>query len=156
MHDAALVRELQRLADLGNDFEDLPWLGRVALQQVLQVHAGDELHGVIHMALGGLAKVIHGDNVRMIEPCERLGLAPEALGEGGFVAMHLGQQLHGHGAVEAFLHRLVHRPHAATVDEFEELVTGNKDIQLRRRGRREGFELDGVTALVLRRLHGAF
>ena len=60
------------------------------LQRLAQVHAVDELHQQVEEA-AGLAEVVDGDDVRVAEAGERLGLAVEALGEARVVGSVRGR-----------------------------------------------------------------
>ena len=151
MHDAPLVRELQCLAYLGDDLQKLPGFRRSSLQQMLQVHAGDIFHRVVHLPVGCLTKVIHRDDVRMIELCQCMGLPFEAFRKSLFVPMHLGQQFDGHGAVQAALHRLVNSAHSSPVDELQKLIGRNQPVQFCRRRWSERLKAEGLLAAVRHR-----
>ena len=80
MHDAVLVRVLQRLADRRHDGQRLLRREAPGLHRLPQIHAIHELHEQV-VEPARLAEVVHGDDVRMAQRRERLGLAREALGE---------------------------------------------------------------------------
>ena len=76
--DAGVVRELERVAQLAHDahrFLQVEALVRV--EEVLEFLALDELHDEVG-DVAFLAEVVHLDDVRMVEPRDRLGLAHEA------------------------------------------------------------------------------
>ena len=78
--DALLVRILERLADRRHDDQRLLRRQLPGLQQLPQAHPIHELHQQVIEAVG-LAEVIDGDNVRMVEAGQRLRLAGETLGK---------------------------------------------------------------------------
>ena len=81
MHDALLVRVVERAGDLARDAERL--VDRqllVALEMLAQCLAFDVRHREPEMAVGGLAGVEHGEDVRMRERRGEADLAAEALG----------------------------------------------------------------------------
>ena len=112
------------------------------LQQLPQAHPIHKLHQQVIKAVG-LAEVIDGDDVGMVEPRQRLRLARETLGKARVFLLLAGQDFQRHEAVEPRLARLIDHAHAAAAQAF-------KDFQLRElagdllQGRR-GFRLRGAT-----------
>ena len=92
MDDPFVVRVLERLADLGDDRQRLARLELAACQQLPQVHAIDVLHEEVVQA-AGLAEVVQGDDVRVIEPGQGAGLAGESLREPGDASDMVGRIL---------------------------------------------------------------
>jgi hypothetical protein len=111
---------LQRLTDCGNDCQCLLWLQFSIAQHVAKVHSVDELH---HQEIqsSGLAEVVDGDDMRMVELRKQLRLTCEAPGEAGIVFPLRSEDLDGDQAVERFLPRLVNDPHAAPTEAFDDL-----------------------------------
>ena len=70
--DAAVVRELERLADLGNDGERLLGRETPGAHGLAEIDAVDELHEEVEEA-SGLPEVVDGDDVRVIEFAPRVG-----------------------------------------------------------------------------------
>ena len=112
VNDAFVVRELQRLADLRHDGQRLFWRQFPRLFDFAQVGAIHELHQQI-VQRAGLAKVMNGDDVRMIEAGQGAGFAVEPLGKTGIAGHRRRQHLQGDQTVQCRLARLVNRPHAA-------------------------------------------
>ena len=110
--DAAVVGELERLADLRDDGQRLLWAEVPAALELPQVGAVHELHHQIGVSTG-LAEVVDADNVRVAELGQGAGLALEALAEGRVFIGLRGQDLERHESVEARLSSLVNRAHAA-------------------------------------------
>src|SRR5262249_30228668 len=82
-------------------------------------------------------EIVHGDDVRMIEPGQRPGLARETLGE-RWVARYLWRQdLDRDQAIELRLPGLVDRPHAPLAEQGQHLELGEVPGQLGRRGGHE-------------------
>src|SRR5262249_34848643 len=95
----------------------------------------DELEQEVEEALT-LAEVVELDHVRMVEPRENHGLAPEALGEGRILARVEREHLEGDEALDPRLARLVDGAHAALAEEREdlELREAARDLGERRCG----------------------
>jgi hypothetical protein len=113
------------------------------LDRLAEVHAVHVFHEEVEQAVGGLAKVMHADDMRMAQPCQGAGLAGEALGEGRVAAGLRRQDLHRNQAVQTLLPRLVDRAHAAAAEKFDNLQLrelGRKFLDRRRNeaGRRRG------------------
>jgi hypothetical protein len=82
--DAFVVGELECFADLRDYLQRL--LGRepARLLDLPQIRAVHELHHQIRLA-GRLPEIMHGHNVRVIQPGQRAGLPIEPLGKTGIV-----------------------------------------------------------------------
>ena len=112
---AALVRVMDGAGDLREQPGRLPRRQR-ALQETLRERAAvHQLHGEELLPVG-LADLMDGDDVRMVQPRDRLRLGAEARqllrpGEGG-----RADELQGDGALEPEVLRLVDDPHAAVSD----------------------------------------
>ena len=99
-------------------------LGRAG-QAVVEAAALEQLQGHERQAVG-LADVVDLDDVRMVQPRDRLGLdaeASELLGAGVTAA---ADHLQGHQPVQAAVAGLVDHPHAALAELLEDLVTGDR------------------------------
>ena len=92
-------------------------------KQLPQAHPIHKLHQQVIQAVG-LAEVIDGDDVGMVEPGQRLRLAREPLGEARVFLLLASQDLQRHEAVEPRLARLIDHAHAAAAQAFQ-------DFQLR-------------------------
>ena len=120
VQDAFVVGELERLANLRHEHHRLLRGEPARLHRLAQVYAVHELHQQVEEP-AGLAEVMDGDDVRVVQPRQHAGLAVESLGEGGVGGQRLRQELERDEAVQLRLARLVHHPHAAVADEFEYL-----------------------------------
>jgi hypothetical protein len=120
VHDAVVVRELQRLADRRHDGQRL--LGRQAarLHRLAQVDAVDVLHQQ-EIELAGPAEVVHRDDIRVAELGQGLALPREPLGEAGVGRVLGGEDLERHEPGERLLAGLVDGPHPAVADELDQL-----------------------------------
>ncbi len=151
MDDAVVVGELEGVADLGDDGQGLAGGEAAAVDEVAQGDAVHELHEQIKIA-AGLAEVVDGDDVRVVEAGQGLGLAGEALGEGGVGAALGGEELEGDEAAEGFLAGLVNHAHAAAAEAGKDLQLGEMRGDLLDRGRggggRGGFGKVGLGAEV--------
>lgn len=109
----------------------------------MDVHAVDELHHEVELALGRLAEIEDRKDGGVVEPGHGLGLLLEALGEVQFVRAcgeGLREQLDGDAAVELGLPSLVDRTHAAPTDNAADLVLRQQGLQGFGRGRLPGGE----------------
>ena len=82
------------------------------------------------------AKTIDRDDIGMAELGHGLGLAGETLGEGRLAADLRRQNLQRHQAVKLLLAGLVHRPHAAAADKFQDVQFREQRRKLLHRRRR--------------------
>ena len=150
MDDALVVGELERGADLRNDFQRLArrkFARLLDLPQVRPVHIfHDEImHGCGRDALLrvlaerqlGPAKVVNADDVRVAEFREGAGFAGEAAGEIQVAARPRRENFQRDETVERRLARLVNRAHAALADEFNDFELGKQLGEIGNRGRNE-------------------
>ena len=144
MHDALLVRVVERTRDLARDAQRL--VDRellVATEMVAQRLALDVGHREPELAVGGLAGIQHGEDVRMRERGGEADLAPEALGakRGREIGVeHLERDL----AAVLLVRREIDRGHAATPQLTQEFVLGAEyRLQLVQPRRRHPFLLPG-------------
>jgi hypothetical protein len=113
-----LARDPKRVGD-----RELP-LARQALPQGLAVH---ERHREPELAVG-VARVEHGENVRVLEPGREPDLSEEPLGAER--PSELGvQDLEGDGAVVAEVVRAVDRRHAAAAELGVETVAAGEGLR---------------------------
>src|SRR5690606_35891986 len=83
----------------------------------------------------GAAEFVEGDDVWMVQFCERPGLAGESFRESGVVIDARGQDLQGDDSIEFLLANLIDRTHAAAAEEFKDLELGKSVFEFPRRGR---------------------
>jgi hypothetical protein len=117
VHDALAVRLADRVADLLRDVQRAGGRERaLGVDHVGQRAPVEELHDEEEALVGELPEEDHADDVRMIERGRDAGLSLEAPDRVG-VLRELGvQDLHGDGALDAELPRLVDRAHAARAE----------------------------------------
>ena len=94
------------------------------LQQLPQRHAVHEFHQQVVKPVR-LAEIVHGDDVRVAQPRQRLGFAQEALGELRVGALLRREDLQRDEPVQLRLARLIDHAHAAAPEAFQ-------DFQLRK------------------------
>ena len=100
---------------------------RAAPDDLLQVRARQVLHDDVVAAVR-LAAVVDGDDVRVVQPGRRRGLAPEALHELGVRGVGLGQHLDRHLAVEQAVVAEVDPRHAARAELAAQLVAAADEL----------------------------
>src|SRR5580704_1459927 len=118
VNDPLVVRELQCLADLRHDLERLVRPELAVADQCSQVDSVDILHHEVEILLGP-AEIVDLDDMRVIEPGQRLGLAGEAFGKGRIITDSRRQNLDGNEAVQLPLPRLVDNSHATLAEMLE-------------------------------------
>ena len=114
--DAAAVREVERREQLHADEDRLVAAqAAAAADEVLERLALHVLHDDVVRAVD-LAPVVDADEVLLVEAGRGLGLAAEALDEGGVVQVPLQQHLDGDVAAEREVLAQIHVGHAAAAD----------------------------------------
>jgi hypothetical protein len=113
MRDAAAVGRRDPRRGLAEDLDALAARhGPAGHHPRAKVGASDPLHGEKRRPLVGVAEVEDGDDVRVAQAGEHLGLAQETPGLAArLLRVH---DLEGHRAVERFLLGQIHLAHAAT------------------------------------------
>ncbi len=127
MDDAALVRVVDGGADRAEDPQtEAELVGRdhlrPAAQPAVEGPARGELHGEVVAAVIGVAGLVDGGDVGVLEPRQRLGLAVE---EAGVELVHLvlaAHHLERHPAMRPVLLRLPHRTHPALAEKTENAI----------------------------------
>ena len=123
VHDAVVVRELERVANLRHDGERLARLDAPGVEQLAQVHAVHELHEEKVKPVRP-PELVERDDVRVIELGQRPGFAREPFGKRRGVANAGRQNFQRHDPIQFTLARPVDRPHPAPADQLH-------DFQLR-------------------------
>ena len=118
---------VERARDLRDDL-DCPGGSQRALtsKHAAQVAALDVAHRE-EEALFGFARVVHRDDVRMIQARGEPRLAEEALAESVVVGVTRSEDLQGNVPVEAGVVRAVHLAHPAAADQLLDPVAGDLD-----------------------------
>ena len=123
MHDAAVVRELQRLADRRHNGQRLRRREAARHHRLSQIDAVDVLHHQ-KIELAGPSEIMHRDDIRMVEFRKSLSFPREPFGEAGIRRLPWRQNLERHETAERFLASLVDRAHPAATNEFDDLQLG--------------------------------
>ena len=137
VHDALVVRELERVADLRDDLQRLARREPPGLLQLPQVQPLHILHDEVVQA-ARLPELVHGYDVGMAQPGQRPGLAGEPVGKAGIGARLRRQNLQRHQPIQRRLAGFVHRPHAPLAQQFEDLELREELGHFRHRRRDEG------------------
>ena len=124
MDDPLRVRRVQRIAHLNPEVQKCFGLERSGSDKLLERLALQQLHRHERLALE-LTNVVNRADVGVVERGSRLGFAAEALQSLLIVRQSLGQELEGDEAIEARVLRLIHYPHAAATELFEDTIMGN-------------------------------
>src|SRR4030095_9352937 len=77
-----------------------------------------------------LPEIMNGDNVRMVQRSERLRLAREAFSKFRVADPFRRQQLECDGPIQSLLPRLIHPPHSATPETFNDFKLGKMRCDL--------------------------
>ncbi len=134
-------------------------IGEVIPQSAVEAPAGDQLHGEKVVA-PALADLINRHDVGVVHPCDHLGLVVEA-GQLRFRGVsEIPEDLEGHRPVERDLPSLVDKPHPATAEQRNQLVSRLEkrlaDVILENRDRNQfadtRVDAGGISVLVLGRV----
>ena len=112
MHDALLMCELKRVTNPRHDGERLLGFHPAFAHHLPQRQAVHEFHEQIEKPVG-LAEIVNGHNVRMIQSRERLGFAQKAFSEPRLSLLLRRQDFQGDNAVQLWLAGLVNHAHPA-------------------------------------------
>ena len=74
----------------------------------------------------GLAEVVNGDDVGMVEPGQGAGFAFEALGKSRVASFFAAEEFSAPRTGQAWLAGLVNRAHAALAQQFDDFELGKK------------------------------
>jgi hypothetical protein len=121
VHQPGVVRGIQRRRHRGDERRRTPRpQGALPAHHHPQVISRDETHRDEQHALG-LAGLVDGDDVRVVDRRDRPCLTHEPLAD------HLvaGQQLQGHHPAQPLVTRAVHRRHPAHADQLLQPVPGH-------------------------------
>src|SRR5207247_9333601 len=123
MHDADVVRGLQRVRHLDEDVHRPGhWEGALPLEHVGERLSLDEFHREVDQALGRLAEVVDSTDARVADAA-RVGCFAIEARHGVWVVDHGGVQ-YLDGALPPHLHMLgkIHLPHAPLAELLEDVV----------------------------------
>ena len=120
------------------------------LQQLPQRHPVHVLHQQVVKPVR-LAEIMHGHDVRVVQPRQRLGLAREPLGELRVRSLLRREDLQRHQPVQLRLARLIDHPHPAAAEAFEDFQLREVLGDLLRFGRRRRDNSGSVRAGFARR-----
>ena len=121
MHDALAVDVVERRSGFAADAGHPVGRERAAVQLLTHRRPAEQLEDEEGVAVVG-SGVEEADEVRVLEPRQRLGLGGEAT-----LVLDLAEHLHRHIALEAHIAAPVHVGHAAAVDEVVDAVSGLED-----------------------------
>ena len=128
---AGLVRRVERFSYRGENANRPPWVEFARDDHVLEVRPADQPHGDEH-ALIAVPRLVHGDDVRVVDPGLKLPLTPEPLAEHQVVAQVRRQHLERNLPVQSELGGLVDDPHAALTEDPGDPVSGERGALLER------------------------
>ncbi len=121
--EAGRVRGREAAPRRDEHVEDLAPRPRLVGEPALDRPAGDELHRQEHLVLEH-ADVVHGDDVRVLQPRDRLRLAQQARARRVLrAALPRFDQLEGDLAIQLRIVRAVDDPHRAGSDALDDHVT---------------------------------
>jgi hypothetical protein len=118
---------VERTSDLRDDLERAGGSQRaLASKHGAQIRALDVAHREVE-ALFGFTRVVHRDDVRMIEARGEPRLTEKALAESVVVGVTRSEELEGDVPVEVSVVRPVHLSHPAAADQLLDPVAGDLD-----------------------------
>jgi hypothetical protein len=133
--DHARCARSPALADLDQDAAALGQRDRrFAVDQVAQVVALEQLHRHVELAVG-VAQVVDGDDVGVVQAADGFGLALEALMQLVLVGQHRREHLEGHHTAQALVPGAVNHTHGALAQLVEDLVPAEAGHATPRNGR---------------------
>ena len=121
MDDARRVRDIQRIGNLHSEVHQLLHRQGLALDAVLQRVAVEIFHDDV-LTLVGLANVVDGAYIGMIERRRGPRLAPESLQRLRVPRQFIGQELQGHAPAQPQIFSFVNHTHAATAQFLRNAV----------------------------------
>lgn len=146
MHDAVVVGVLERIANLRHDGQCLARGHAAGADHLPEVDAIDILHEK-EKEVACLPELVERDDVRMIEPRQRLSFAGEARGERRIAPDVRRQYLESHKPVEPPLPRAVDGSHSAAAEQRLDVEPGEERrerFDCRRREARDRTGRSGV------------
>ena len=113
MNDALIMGGGERVAECAGDIDDLLDREPAVGDHAVEWQTFDQLHGQEVNAVAFFDR-IDGDDVRMVELCERLCLAPKAAETLGILRHFGGQYFKSHVAAKLGVGGAIHLAHAAS------------------------------------------
>ena len=126
MDDPILVRVGKRGTHLPDDGKRLVRIEAHAVDDLVEVLPLHVVHDDEEVAGGGLAEIVDGDDIRVVQPRHDPRLALEIVRKAAVPADLERQQFDRDEAVERNLPRQIDCAHAAAADELLHLVAGEK------------------------------
>jgi hypothetical protein len=131
MHDPRGMCVIQCRDNLNGDVENEPVIGCLRLREFGQSLPVDELRGDEVRAVG-LADLVNGDDVRMIQRRRRLGLANETVHSVSVVGEFRRQDLEGDFTAKRRILREIHLAHPAFADWRQDPVLPDDGVRCKR------------------------
>ncbi len=132
MDDAALVGVVDRVAEGAEQLQPqlqliVPDGRRPAFQPPVQGHSRDQLHREEVVAVVGVARLVDGGDVGVLEAGEGLGLAEEQTRVQVVDDVIAAHHLEGDAASRPLLLGLPHHSHAALAEQTDDAIAGDRD-----------------------------
>ena len=163
MQNSFAMGILQGVTEVWHQPERLGRREPLRVHRLAEVDSIDKLHHQI-VKPPGLAEIMDGNDVRMVELCQHAGLAGKAIRETRFAGEPRSEDFQSNRPVQVRLPRLEHHRHAAAADFPLDLQIGKSSGNLgerrpiagigwwqRRLGRREHGAKQALRALATRR-----
>ena len=122
VNDPLLVRGLQGIADLPDQFQRLVGIQAGVFHDAAEVGAVNVFHHKKEVAFARLAEVIDRHDAGVVEPGQRACLAFESVHELLVGRQFGGQELDGDRSVELGLKTLVNRAHSAVAQQAVDVI----------------------------------
>ena len=147
MHDAFVMRKLQRLADLRHDRQSLVRWQATTVHQLPQICPIHIFHQKVKdwsrprcrsaIVRHDLTKIMHRHNMRMTQPSQRPGFAIKSFGKRRISGGLRANDLQRDKAIQFLLPSLVNGSHAAMTKQSQNLQLRKQRSQRSRRRRNE-------------------
>ena len=110
------------VANITNDASCLTRINPFATGRVIERFAAHHLHNDVRLVLK-LTKIMHTDNIRVIEFSHVFGLRLKLASQVRIVAEVTREYFDGHLTIKRFLSRHIHRPHTPLSDKCLHLIS---------------------------------
>ena len=127
--NALVVSKLQRVAEVRDDSQRFFRSDAAGGDGVSECDPVNEFHHEVKQFID-LSEVVAGDDVRVVELCQRPDFSQETVTKTGVALNFLRQNLDGHEAAEVRLTGFVNSTHSSPIDQFKNFQIREQRVQL--------------------------